>query len=312
MSSSTYLYTNITTVNRGVPVKAVLSMTPTFFFLYVNIVMLFTLRCKVIFRETSRYILFANMLFVDTLSLLICVFLYILAVGRLYFSGIACLVVVVSAGALMRISPLNLAMMSLERYAAICFPLRHVEIITCWRTGGAIIVMWVVGSLNSFADLLTFVMAGSNFGSTWGFCSRNLVFPLKVYNQINTAFSVIYFLMVGVIIIYTYISITMVAKSATSDKISATKANKTVLLHLFQLGIYLASLLHEPLLIVAFMYMDRISFLNVQYVLFVTLLIFPRCLSPLIYGLRDQIFSPIFLYNFTFSFRGTVKPVMSA
>ncbi|XP_064205501.1 odorant receptor 131-2-like [Anguilla rostrata] len=312
MSSSTYLYTNITTENRGVPVKAVLSMTPTFFFLYVNIVMLFTLRCKVIFRETSRYILFANMLFVDTLSLLICVFLYILAVGRLYFSGIACLVVVVSAGALMRISPLNLAMMSLERYVAICFPLRHVEVITCWRTGGAIIVMWVVGSLNSFADLLTFVMAGSNFGSTWGFCSRNLVFPLKVYNQINTAFSVIYFLMVGVIIIYTYISITMVAKSATSDKISATKANKTVLLHLFQLGIYLASLLHEPLLIVAFMYMDRISFLNVQYVLFVTLLIFPRCLSPLIYGLRDQIFSPIFLYNFTFSFRGTVKPVMSA
>ncbi|XP_061103954.1 odorant receptor 131-2-like [Conger conger] len=286
-------------------------MTPTLFFLYINIVMLFTLRCKPIFRETSRYILFANMLFVDTLSLLVALFLYILAVGRLYFSGIACLVVVVFAGVVMRVSPLNLAVMSLERYTAICFPLKHVEIATCWRTGGAIIVMWLVGSLNSFADLLAFVIAGSNFELTWGFCSRPLIFSLKVYSQINTFFSVIYFLMVGVIIFYTYVSIALVAKSAASSKDSVTKANKTVLMHLFQLGIYLASLLHEPVLLLAFAHMDRISFFNINYVLFLMLVIFPRCLSPLIYGLRDQIFRPIFQYHFTFSFRGTVKPVMS-
>ncbi|XP_036379722.1 odorant receptor 131-2-like [Megalops cyprinoides] len=283
-------------LNKGVPVKAVLSMTPCFFFLYVNFVVLVTLRSKAIFRETSRYILLTNMLFVDTLQLLLCMLMYIFAVGKLYLSGFVCLVVLVSLSIGTRISPINLAVMSLERYVAICFPLRHAEIATSRRTGVAIGVIWVLGSLNSLTDILVFVITGSTFASTSGFCSRSLVFHLEVYEVINKTYSAVYFLSVGVIIIYTYIGIMAAARSAASDKMSAAKARKTVLLHLIQLGLYLASFLYDSISLVAYAHLDRMSALNIQYVMFLGLVIFPRCLSPLIYGLRDQMFRPILLY----------------
>ncbi|XP_036379723.1 odorant receptor 131-2-like [Megalops cyprinoides] len=312
MSNATYFNTNVTElpVNKGVPVKAVLSMTPCFFFFYINLVMLVTLRSKAVFRESSRYILLTNMLFVDSLNLLIFLLLYIFAVGKLYLSRYVCLAVVLTADIIFPISPINLAVMSLERYVAICFPLRHAEIATSRWTGVAIGIIWALGSLNSLTDIFLFVITGSTFASTWRFCTRSLVFHLEVYEVINKTFSGIYFTSVGAIIIYTYIGIVVAARSAASDKMSANKARKTVLLHLIQLGLYLASFSYDSIIISAYQYLDRLTALNIQYVAFLGLIIFPRCLSPLVYGLRDQTFWPIFKYYFTFGLRSTVKPVI--
>ncbi|XP_036379724.1 odorant receptor 131-2-like [Megalops cyprinoides] len=312
MSNTTILDTNVTVqqVINWNPFKAVLSMTPCFFFLYVNLVMLVTLRSKVVFQETSRYILLTNMLFVDSINLLVSFLLYIFAVVRVQLNGIICLVIVVSSDITTPISPFNLALMSLEQYIAICFPLRHAEIATSRRTGVSIGVIWMLGSLTSLTDVIVFVITGSTFDIKWGYCTRPLVFHLKVHEVLNKTFSGIYFTSVGVIIIYTYIGIVVAARSAASDKMSANKARKTVLLHLIQLGLYLASLSHESIIIAVYQYLDLITAVNIQYVAFLGLIIFPRCLSPLVYGLRDQTFRPIFKYYFTFGLRSTVKPVL--
>lgn len=294
----------------GVPVKAVLYMTPCLLFLYVNGVMLFTLMSKPVFQETTRYILFGHLLFSDSLHLTMSMVMYMLAVIRLKMISYVCMVMSCSAGIIATISPFNLAVMSLERYVAICFPLRHAQIATCRRTHVAIAVMWVLGSLNSLIEVFVFVTIESTPFTMQIFCSRYNLYTQQIYIELNIAFTTLNFVTVGVIIIYTYIAILVTARSVSSDKTLASKAHKTVLLHLIQLGLCLSSTLFNTINTLIHWHMDSVVVMHIQYVLFVGLIIFPRCLSPLIYGLRDPTFKHVFKYYFAFGFRNSVKPVV--
>ncbi|KAJ8392129.1 hypothetical protein AAFF_G00079350 [Aldrovandia affinis] len=107
-----------------------LSLIPVLFFIYINCVMLVTLKSKAAFQGVSRYILFGHMLFADSLQMIWSMVSYIVATVKMYMSNGLCVILLLVANILTRISPLNLAVMALERYSAICFPLRHTEIST--------------------------------------------------------------------------------------------------------------------------------------------------------------------------------------
>uniref|UniRef100_A0A671LXW6 Odorant receptor, family H, subfamily 133, member 1 n=1 Tax=Sinocyclocheilus anshuiensis TaxID=1608454 RepID=A0A671LXW6_9TELE len=269
--------------------KTFLSVSSCVIFLYVNGVMIFTLRKKTVFQEASRYILFGHMLWVDTLNLFMSVVLFVCALCRLFVMKIVCLVLLVAATALYQVSTLNLALMSLERYVAICFPLRHAEITTYRRTHIAIGVIWMISWIQSLSEIIVFYSIDTTNIAMHLFCSRTTLFRLQVYKKLDIAFTCMFFMSVCFVIIFTYAAIAAVAKTAACDKMSAKKATKTVLLHIIQE--------------VIFVYTDYMTSLNVMYFCFVVFMIFPRCLSPLIYGLRDQAFSCLFKYYFTFGFK---------
>ncbi|KAM4619799.1 odorant receptor 131-2-like [Polymixia lowei] len=290
----------------GVPVKAVLSMTPCLLFLYVNGVMLFTLMKKPVFHESSRYVLFGHLLLTDSLHLLVCMMMYLFAVTRIKIISYVCVIMSLFGGIIAMISPLNLAVMSLERYVAICFPLRHAQIASNRRTSVAIAVMWIVGSLDSLTELFVYVSLENTAFTMQRFCTRYTILQLEIFTTLNTAFTMIYFVLVGVIIMYTYIAIVTTARSASSN--TPSKAHKTVFMHLLQLCLCLTSTLYTIINSVVLWNMDIVIALQVQYVLFLGLIIFPRCLSPLIYGLRDRKFRNVFKYYFTFGLRNLVKP----
>uniref|UniRef100_A0A673NAI0 G-protein coupled receptors family 1 profile domain-containing protein n=1 Tax=Sinocyclocheilus rhinocerous TaxID=307959 RepID=A0A673NAI0_9TELE len=288
-------------------VIAFLFVTPCVSFLYVNGVMLFTLRKKTVFQEASRYILFGHMLWVDTLNLFMSVVLYICAVSRILIMKNVCLVLLIAAQALFQVSIINLALMSLERYVAICFPLRHAEITSYRITHIAIGVVWMMGLIQCLSEMIIFYAIDSTNTAMHLFCSRTTLFRLQIYKKFDIAFTCIFFVSVCFVIIFTYASIAAVAKTAACDKMSAKKANKTVLLHLIQLGLCAASILVGVIQEATFVYTDYMTSLNVMYFCFLMFIIFPKCLSPLIYGLRDQAFSCLFKYYFTFG-KGKVKP----
>ncbi|XP_051532895.1 odorant receptor 131-2-like [Myxocyprinus asiaticus] len=296
-------------VDRDAPMKAFLFVPPCVIFLFVNGVMIFTLRKKTFFKETSRYILFGHMLWVDTLNLIMSVVLYLYGISRLSIMKNVCLILLVAATALFQVSTLNLALMSLERYVAICFPLRHADITTYGRTHMAIGVVWMIGLIQSLSEMIIFYAIDSTNTAMNLFCSRTTLFRLQIYKKLDIAFTCIFFVSVCFIIIFTYASIAIVAKSASGDKVSAKKANKTVLLHLIQLGLGAASILVGVIQEAIFVYTDYMTSLNVMYFCFLVFIIFPRCLSPLIYGLRDQAFSSLFKYYFTCG-KGKIKPVV--
>ncbi|CAK6979969.1 odorant receptor 131-2-like, partial [Scomber scombrus] len=74
--------------------------------------------------------------------------LYILSICRIMLTYPVCGVLVMIASLTNEISPLTLVVMSLERYVAVCYPLRHATIITIRNTGVAITVVWAFCSLN--------------------------------------------------------------------------------------------------------------------------------------------------------------------
>lgn len=105
-------------------VKAALCMLPCFFFLYVNAIMMFALLKKPLLLESSRYILFGHLLMCDSVQLLLTMLLYIFAVMMVRMINYVCVFVSLLAAVTVKMSPLNLAVMSLERYVAVCLPRR--------------------------------------------------------------------------------------------------------------------------------------------------------------------------------------------
>ncbi|MBN3313912.1 OLF4 protein, partial [Atractosteus spatula] len=295
-------------INWVVGIKGTLAVSACFFFIYVNGIMLFTLRSKSTFRESSRYILFAHMLFNDSVQLLTNVLLYIFATAYLYLVRAVCAIILIMSSTTRYNSPLNLALMSLERYIAICFPLRHSEIATPKRTCIAIGIVWILGSINHIIEVLVLLKTEPTLFLIPMFCTREKLFMSKWQADMYQGFNAFYFVAVGVILLYTYVAIMLEARSVSSDRASATKARNTVLLHAVQLSLCLTSSLYS--VIEALLARMTVSvFIHLRYLNFVVLLILPKCLSPLIYGLRDESFRPLFKYYFMCGSK-KVKPVL--
>ncbi|XP_071765805.2 odorant receptor 131-2-like [Centroberyx gerrardi] len=277
-----------------------LTTLPCCSFLYINGVMLYTLRSKPVFRETSRYILLYNLLFADTLQLALSQLLYILATCRITLTFPVCGILNMLTNLTTEISPLTLVVMSLERYVAVCYPLRHAAIITIRSTGVSIAVVWAFSCLNILIRvliMLTFPFEDLESLQMTDRCSRVAMFLVPMSDHYDRGYTCFVFLSAGVAIICSYIGVTVAARSASTDKASASKARNTVLLHLIQLGLSLSSTMHSLLLLAIVRILKRIVFVRIQTVLFVFVFILPRCLSALIYGLRDQTIRPILMYH---------------
>ncbi|XP_053702475.1 odorant receptor 131-2-like [Synchiropus splendidus] len=286
-------------------VRVVLSMLPCAFFLYINGAMLLALLRKPVLLESSRYVLFGHLLFTDSLQLLSAMQLYILAASRVRLISYGCILVnILIAYFIVKLPPLNLAVMSLERYVAICLPLQHAQITTRRRTGLAIAAMWSLASLDSATHLFFFIRMESSTFTLSNFCTRRAIFRLQAYTTISMVFNFSIFISVSLIIILTYVAI----MSSSANVRNTRKARRTVLLHFLQLWMCLTSILFPLMPVDPQWNLTPITMGLIQYGLFLVLIIFPKCLSPLIYGLRDKAFRQIFKYYFTFGLRGDTRP----
>ncbi|XP_053561584.1 odorant receptor 131-2-like [Bombina bombina] len=256
------------------------------FFLYFLTVILNVYFTTPHIRDNARYVLFAHMLINDTLYLLVAMFLTLVTMYVVYLPVPFCFIIQTLGTSTFRITPYNLATMSLERYAAICHPLRHGELGTSQSATKAISVIWGVGLIPNLLDFIIMnIYAPKNFVSVHLICNRIMLVMHSLQNTIRLYSYIISFVLVGLIIVYTYIKVMLVARKIGSSKSTASKAGKTVMLHAFQLLLCMfsfVSTLTEPYL------KDYFTFLLLgNFFLFTCL---PRFLSPFIYGLRDELF----------------------
>uniref|UniRef100_A0A3B4ZET1 Olfactory receptor 13-like n=1 Tax=Stegastes partitus TaxID=144197 RepID=A0A3B4ZET1_9TELE len=269
-------------------------------FLYVNSVLLFSLRSKPLFCETSRYILLYNLLFADTAQLLSSLLLFLLASLRVKLPYYACGALVLLSVATSTISPLTLAVMSVERFVAVCYPLRHAAVFTVRSTSVAIALVWAFSFVHilirAFMLLYVFTTISPSVHMK-DFCSKEAFFFASIFYDFEDVYAGTLFLLVGAAIVASYVGVVLVAGSVHTDKASARKALHTLLLHLIQLSLTLTSTLFSTIIMAIGRTEGRLVLARIYSVGFVCLNILPRCLSALIYGLRDQSIRAVLMHN---------------
>ncbi|XP_051782432.1 odorant receptor 131-2-like isoform X1 [Erpetoichthys calabaricus] len=276
--------------------RVVLAQVLVCVFLYINLVMLFSFFKKEAFRQDTRYILFAHMLFVDTMVLIVTDLGMLLIYFCILVPGVYCILFCTFMETLTSYTPLTLTAMCLERYIAICIPLRHAEISTVQRTLFVILFIWIFGfilcSTDFFAVLAT---QPESFYLESYICSYEIMLIYVWQSDLRSYICLVVFISVFLFIALTYVKIMHAARAASVEKTSASKARNTVVLHAFQLVLSLISLIC-PFVEKFIMQINFQIFSDVRYFNFLTFTLFPRCLSPLIYGLRDEKFCSVFQY----------------
>ncbi|XP_053188090.1 odorant receptor 131-2-like [Scomber japonicus] len=227
------------------------------------------------------------------------VLLYLLASLRIKLTYLPCGVLVLLSILTAQISPLTLAVMSLERYVAVCYPLRHATVFNMRSTGIAIAVVWSFSLIYIVIRgfMLLYVLTDFSLMQMGVFCSKEAIFNAPIFNDFEEVYAITLFLSIGVVIIGSYIGVALVARSVSTNKASARKALQTLLLHMIQLILILTSTFTTTVIITLARIVGRLALMRVYNVCFVCLNILPKCLSALIYGLRDQTIRAALMQN---------------
>ncbi|XP_038137508.1 odorant receptor 131-2-like [Cyprinodon tularosa] len=283
---------------------------PCCVFLFINLTMLYTLRSKAVFVETSRYILLFNLLFADTTQLAQSQSMFLLSTARVTMSYSVCVGLTLLNFFTFSVSIITLVIMCLERYIAVCYPLRHSAIITTRNTGWVICVIWCVSLFDVITQLgliLRFSFPDLQLTQMIDFCGKESIFLDPASDLYYRTFTYFLFVLGGVTVFVTYTGIVVAAHSASTDEASASKARRTLLLHLLQMGLTVSSTMFNSLTIVISKHLERLEAIRIQVFLYICIMVLPKCLSSLIYGLRDQTIRPILMLNLCCQWRGSVS-----
>ncbi|KAM3936212.1 odorant receptor 131-2-like [Leptodactylus fuscus] len=257
------------------------------FFIYFIVVLLIVFFTTPHVQENTRYILFAHMLINDTLYLIMGLVLSVFYTYVRYVPMPICYVMVTIANITFKVTPYNLAAMALERYIAICFPLRYAMFCTTQRTYFVIAAMWFVGLFPNVVDFtVLMVSAEKTFFSQRLACTQASLVAQPLQSILMSLSFIGSLILVAFIILFTYIKVMLIARKTNSKTSAASKAGKTLMLHAIQLLLCLLSL--------TFTFTESYNGESVLIVVDFYFLIFmclPRLLSPLIYGIRDEVFS---------------------
>uniref|UniRef100_A0A3B3WGV3 G-protein coupled receptors family 1 profile domain-containing protein n=1 Tax=Poecilia mexicana TaxID=48701 RepID=A0A3B3WGV3_9TELE len=248
------------------------------------------------FLDTSRYILFAHMLINDTLQILSSVLLFLCVMSRVKLPLLFCVPMLFVSTGTFQNTTLILAAMSLERYVSIFYPLQRPA---SWRSDRIWIIilpLWIIsfifpviefsiGKHSPNVDVLSTNML--YVFSTNILCKPAVINSSPIQGLYRFVVNVLFFAVVSVIILFTYVRIMMETRKMRQDRASVNKAMHTVLLHGFQLLLCLLAFtqpIAETLIGLHTNWLaEDVAFFN-----YFCFILIPRFLSPLIYGFRDQ------------------------
>ncbi|KAK7925346.1 hypothetical protein WMY93_007656 [Mugilogobius chulae] len=240
--------------------------------------------------------LLLNLVVADSLQLVVAQLLYIFSTFYVLMSYPLCGVFIMISIMSAHISPFTLAVMSIERYIAVCFPFRYPIIVNIRNTNFAILSVWIMICIDIFLYVVLllefpFNRLPSLQMKTYCISTALLLGPRsKVYEMGST---ITLFLFSGLVITLSFIGVMIVALSASTDKASADKARNMLLLHMFQLSLNLMSTMALPIFTEVATLTDPTAAGRLFVVVYIFLVMMPRCLSALTYGLKDSSLRPI-------------------
>uniref|UniRef100_A0A3P9M244 G-protein coupled receptors family 1 profile domain-containing protein n=1 Tax=Oryzias latipes TaxID=8090 RepID=A0A3P9M244_ORYLA len=253
----------------------------------VNATMVHTFRKHHVLRSNPRYVLFAHLVLNDMIQLTVSISVHVFSYTLRTIHVFICLLLILPAIISNMNTPLNLGVMATECFLSICFPLRYNNICTVRRTCILIGFIWAVSSLSVLPDVFILLATEQqHFFLSRVFCDRDNVFRSSYSKEKRNVSHILFFVLVWLTLFYTYFRVLLTAKAANAD---ATKARSTILLHAFQVLLCMSTYA-LPFLLQLFRDLFPKQIVSIYFAFFVIIQIFPRFLSPIIYGLRDKTF----------------------
>ncbi|XP_015254141.1 PREDICTED: olfactory receptor 1N2-like [Cyprinodon variegatus] len=257
---------------------------------YINGTLIHTFRKHQIFYMNPRYILFIHLVVNDMIQLTASISLFVISYVFYKINASFCCFIVTFAVFTTVNTPLNLALMAVECYIAVCFPLQHAELCTIKRTYFLIGCIWVLSAASILPDI--FIILATEplwlFHATI-FCQRDNLFRRPINIQKRDVSHIIFLTGVWFTLFFTYFRIFFVAQAANSAKGKAKSARNTILLHGVQLLLCMLTYV-APLAQKIFLFLAPAYSVQILFVLYILIQILPRLVSPIVYGLRDCTF----------------------
>ncbi|XP_022063847.1 odorant receptor 131-2-like [Acanthochromis polyacanthus] len=274
-------------------------------FFSINMLLFATFFKKECFYTSMRYILFAVTLLCDSVQLVLSYLLLILVFYKIQMQVVICFVLCFMLSVYVTVTPVTLTAMTLERYVAVCIPLHHAQLCSTHSTMQAILIIHAIGLIRCIVFFSAFFASVSlSFYKQAKLCSIEIFTINEWHDHIRSAMSQFYFLIMCTVVVFCYVKILKAAKAASGDnKNSNQKALQTVILHAIQLFLCLIQLCCPLIENVVYQINFRL-FVIIRLFNYIMFSIAPRCLSPLIYGLRDRAF---FLALKSYAFFGLLE-----
>ncbi|KAK7925335.1 hypothetical protein WMY93_007645 [Mugilogobius chulae] len=240
-------------------------------FLVINGIIIHTLCSRDVFAKSPRYMLLLNLVVADSIVLFMGQFLYMHSAFYVFLSYPLCGFYMMISYMCSQISPLTLTVMSIERYIAVCFPFRHTNIVTMRNTVFAILCVWGMSCVDIFFHVALL-----------------LEFPFHLLPSLQMKFVCISLALFIGPRSKVYSTVSTITVFLSSDK-----ARNTLLLHMFQLSLNLMSTLGLPAFNAVAALADQALARKLLVVVYIFMVMMPRCLSALTYGLKDSNLRPI-------------------
>ncbi|KAM9813322.1 odorant receptor 131-2-like [Neosynchiropus ocellatus] len=268
-------------------VKNVITVVLGISITFINGTLIHTFRQHQVLNTNPRYILYIHLVVNDIVLLTLIATLLTLNYALGTLNPNVCMLIVVVATLANLNNPLTLAVMALECYVAICFPLHHVQICTVNNTYVAIGLVWVISSLTILPDVFVVLATESlDFFHSRVFCVRDQIFRNPQLKEKRDISFIVLLVLTWLTLVYAYFNILFAAQGATSN---ATKARNTVLLHGFQLSLCMLTYTYHHVSIGLIALFPE-NFPDILFITNILLQVLPRLVSPLVYGLRDKAF----------------------
>ncbi|XP_062872568.1 odorant receptor 131-2-like [Trichomycterus rosablanca] len=259
-------------------------------FIYLNIIMLFTFYKKQAFRTETRYILFAHTLILDLIFLILTDLVVLLTYNYVLMPVALCIPLCILMEAITSCTPLTITAMCVERYVAICMPLRHNAISTVSRTLTAIFVIWIISVIQPFVDLFILVAnTPQDYLLELNLCHYEIMMTDDWQRFMRGILYIISFFIIFLIELFCYVMIVLAARAASTDKKSAVKGLRTISLHMLQLFLCTIEIIC-PYIEAVVIDTDIEVYLSLRFFNFILFNVIARAVSPLVYGLRDEKF----------------------
>uniref|UniRef100_A0A3Q1IJM9 G-protein coupled receptors family 1 profile domain-containing protein n=1 Tax=Anabas testudineus TaxID=64144 RepID=A0A3Q1IJM9_ANATE len=271
--------------------RVIIVLVLVMFFLVINFVLLITFFKNECFGTATRYVLFAVTLLSDSLILFLTNLLLFLTYFHVNVQVWLCIIVSAVILLYFTVTPVTLTAMTLECYVAICMPLRHGELCSTHNTVHSILIIHGISSITCIVILtMFFASASPGLYVEYTICSVEVFILYRWQDHIRLSIRQLYFFVMFIIIVFCYVKIMKAAKAASGEnKKLKMKGLRTVVLHGFQLLLCLISL-WCPLIESVALQISFKLYMDIRYYNYILFSIAPRCLSPLIYGLRDEKF----------------------